>query len=262
MQALLVDGMNLVRRIFAAVPGEQESQEHFEGVVTSCRLSMQRALNFHAPSHVVCIFDSDSKSWRHELHSDYKLGRPGVPTALSEGLTDIEKEFAQLGVRSLRISGFEADDVIATLADKIASRDGNVTILTTDNAICQLLSDRIRVYDHFNKNYLDAVYIKNKFDVRPDQLVCLFALMGDKSLNIPGVKSVGVRTAAKLINDYGSLRAILDGAGEVPGKLSSVLEAGREMAELSFQLVSLKKDIDIGVNLKQFRFTPSTMDDE
>ena len=262
MQALLIDGLNLVRRIFAAVPGEQGSKQHLEGVLTSCRLSMQRALNFHTPSHAICAFDSGGRSWRHELYSDYKLGRPPMPASLSDGLTEIEQGFAQLGVRSLRISGFEADDVLATLAVKIAGRDGDVTILTTDKAICQLLSDHIRVYDHFNKRYLDATYIHQKFNVRPDQLVCLFALMGDKSLNIPGVRTIGIRTAAKLVNDYGSLRSILDRVEEIPGKLNAVLESGREMAELSLQLVSLKTNIDIGVNLKQFRFSPAIMDDE
>ncbi len=270
MKALLVDGLNLVRRIYAALP-EQSTQAHdsespaVDGVVTSCTASLRRALNQHLPSHALLVFDQGGKNWRHELFPDYKKNRSPMPDLLRNTLPQLERAFADSGVRCFSLAGYEADDVIATLAIKIAAHcaqygDGHALILSTDRNYCQLLdanhNENIKVFDHFGQRYLDRAMIKKRFQVDPWQLPDLLALAGDSSVSVPGVKSVGIRTAAKLLGDYGSLEKILKVADDLPGKLGSKLHAGREDARLAKILFTLKTNIDLGINLNQLRYRP------
>ncbi|HSS63496.1 MAG TPA: 5'-3' exonuclease H3TH domain-containing protein, partial [Gammaproteobacteria bacterium] len=228
---------------------------HFEGALESTISSTRRALKELAPTHAACVFDAGGRSWRHELFPDYKRDRPPMPELLRLNLHRVEEAIANLGVRCLSVPGFEADDVIATIAVKTAARDGQVVILSTDKSMCQLAGERIRIRDHFAERDLDRAYISKKYDVTPSQLTCLLGLMGDKSLNIPGVRSVGARTAAKLIHEYGTLEEILASAKEIPGRLGRVLSAEAAQARLSVALVRLKTDVNVGINLKDLRLS-------
>lgn len=257
MKALLIDGPNLVRRIYAAVPGAEDTPEHFEGALDSTISSVRRALNEHVPSHAVCAFEAGGQTWRHRVFPDYKKDRPPVPEQLEANFHRIRDGIQDLGVRSVSVAGVEADDVLATIAVKIAGRGGRVVILSTDKSMCQLASQRIRVRDHFAGRDLDKGYVLGKFGVQPSDLACLLGLVGDKSLNVPGVTSIGPRTAAKLINEYGALDEILAHAARIPGRPGKALEAEAERARLSVALVTLKTDVEIGINLKQLRLAPA-----
>ncbi len=254
VNALLIDGLNLVHRIYAAVPGDVESAAHFDGVLVSCGASLRRALHRHRPTHAVCVFDGDGKSWRHALYPQYKSGRPPMPEPLRRGLVRIQEAFAGEGVRSVSVAGYEADDVIATLAQKIAAHGGEATILSTDKMFCQLIGPRVHVVDHFAGRYLDEKYVMTRFGVRPAQLLTLFALVGDRSVNVSGVKSVGVHTAAKLIGDHGELDAILAAAASIEGALGAKLRDGAEQAVLARDVLRLKCDVHVGVNLRELRY--------
>ena len=260
MKALLVDGLNLVRRIYAAVPDEEKQadpSEHLAGVTaSSSAASLKRALNQHRPSHCIVVFDQGGRNWRHELYPDYKKNRAPMPAPLRGGLAQIERAFDEIRVECFSSAGYEADDIIATVAVKIAKRAGRALILSTDRNYCQLLSANIKVFDHFGQLYLDAEMIKKRFQVEPRQLPDLLALAGDSSLSIPGVKAIGIRTAAKLLNDYGSLEKTLKAADDIPGKLGSKLHGGRADARLAKTLFTLKTDIDLGINLNQLRYHP------
>ncbi|MDH3317577.1 MAG: 5'-3' exonuclease [Gammaproteobacteria bacterium] len=257
MKALLIDGMNLVRRVHAAVPGDEGTLEHFEGALESTLNSLRRALNEHEPTHAVCAFDAGGRTWRHEIFPDYKLDRLPMPEQLRLNLHRVVAAIENLGVRCLSVPGVEADDVLATIAVKTAARDGRVVILSTDKSMCQLAGDRIRIRDHFAARELDVAYIEDKFGVAPSQLACLLGLMGDKSLNVPGVKSIGARTAAKLINEYGTLENMLANAETIPGRPGKALIAEAAQARLSVALVRLKTDVSIGINLSQLRWRSS-----
>lgn len=255
MKALLIDGLNLVRRVYAAVPGDESSPEHFEGALESSINSIRRALDELAPTHAVCVFDAGGKNWRHEMFPDYKRNRPPMPEPLRLNLRRVEEAIENLGVRCVSVPNVEADDVIATIAVNIAAHDGQVVILSTDKSMCQLAGDRIRIRDHFAGRDLDSAYIKEKFGVTPSQLTCLLGLMGDKSLNIPGVKSIGARTAAKLINEHGTLEEMLANAKEIPGRPGKALSAEAAQARLSVALVRLKTDVKVGINLNELRLS-------
>jgi 5'-3' exonuclease len=124
MLTLLIDGLNLVRRVHAAVPGADGSEEHGEGVLRSCVRSVERALSAVGPTHALCAFDDPGTSWRHEILPSYKAGRPSMPQGLARLLPRIRGAFEENRVRTVQVAGCEADDVLATVALGIAARGG------------------------------------------------------------------------------------------------------------------------------------------
>ena len=205
---LLVDALNLIRRIYAAHPGE-EGPKHTREALDSTLHSLQRAIRESNPTHTACVFDSHENSWRHKIFPAYKEGRAPMPEELKNRLNDFKSTFLEMGVTSLTFPGIEADDIIATLADKTAKKNGSAIILSTDKAFLQLLSKNISVRDHFNKRDLDEKHVKDKFSVNPEQLIDLFALAGDTTNHIPGVPRVGLKTAAKLLNEHQTIENII-----------------------------------------------------
>lgn len=256
MRALLVDGLNLIRRVYAAVPGDEGSDAHFDSAVTSMKSSLLRAIDTHQPTHAVVIFDGSGKSWRHDAFEGYKADRKPMPSRLAEGLEDIKKHFDLIGVASIEVEGFEADDVLATLAQAIAARDGSSVILSTDKHLAQAIAPGVLVYDHFSDKRVDAAAVEKRFGVKPEQLSTLFALAGDTGVSVPGIKGIGLKTAASLVADHADLESILAAAGDIPGKLGERLADGADDARLALKVLSLKFDVAVGANLKDLRFNP------
>lgn len=252
---LLVDGLNLVRRVYAAHPGD-DGPERAEGAIASTSQSLERGLRECHPSHAVCVFEGEGPSWRHQVFDRYKEGHAPMPEALHESLPRYRRAFAEMGVASFSMPNTEADDVIATLASKAAAHSSAVTILSTDKIFLQLLSPRIRVRDHFNRRDLDRAYMKEKFGVAPERFVDYLALAGDSTNSIPGVPGIGPKTAAKLLAERGSLDEILSTAESIEGKLGERLRTHMDEALLSESLVRLSKDLDLGLNLQDLRWAP------
>lgn len=250
---LLVDALNLIRRIYAAHPGK-EGPEHTSGALESTAHSLQRAVHETGPTHTACIFDSHEPGWRHALLPGYKDGRPPMPEQLRSSLDQYKTTFFKMGIPSFCFPQTEADDVIATLAVKTAQKNGRAIILSTDKAFLQLLSENIRVRDHFSKRDLDEKYVQEKFSVRPEQLIDLFALAGDTTNRIPGAPSVGLKTAAKLLLKYQSIENILSQAGSIEGKTGEKIRENIPVIKLSQKLVQLHTDISLGLNLKALRY--------
>ncbi len=256
MNALLVDGFNLIRRIYAAVPAPASgtAAEHIQGVISSSSSSLLRALRVHQPSHCIVVFEQSGRTWRHRLFPDYKKNRSPMPEPLAQAMPTMIQAFEKIGISSFDKTGYEADDVIATIATKIAYSEGRAVILSTDRNHCQLLSPQITVYDHFGQRPLDREMIFKRFGIEPNQLPLLLALAGDSGLSIPGIPSIGIRTAARLVNEYQTIDRLLEAAEHMPGKIGSKLFNGRDVARMGIELFSLKTDIDLGINLKQFRY--------
>ena len=251
---LLVDALNLIRRVYAAQPGDDGPQRAEDALTTTVQ-SLQRALRECLPTHAVCVFDGREPGWRHRLYAGYKAGRTPMPEALQLSLATFEEAFLELGVSSLTFPALEADDVIATLASKVALRKGNVIILSTDKMYLQLLSNQIKIRDHFNKRDMDHAYVMEKFRVKPDQFVDFLALSGDSTNNIPGVPSVGPKTAARLLLEFNDLDNILSVADMMKGKTGEMLRSHAEDARMSQKLVQLCNDLELSLNLKSFRYT-------
>lgn len=261
IKLLLIDALNLVRRVYAAQPGE-DGPERAQGARISCTQSIERALRECGPTHAVCVFEGEGASWRHQLHSEYKAGHAAMPAALATALDSYRDAFAEIGVQSLAFPGLEADDVIATAAAKAAEAGATAIILSTDKGFLQLLAEGIRVRNHFERSDRDAEYVAEKFGVRPDQLADAMALAGDHGNGIPGVPGVGTKTAAKLIGQFGTLESVLESVGDVRGKLRENLRDHADDARLSRRLVGLRTDLELGINLNTLRYDPPAFGDD
>ena len=254
---LLVDALNLIRRVYAAQPGE-DGPERADGARLASAQSLRRALRQGAPTHAACVFDGAGPSWRHRLEPGYKQGHAPMPEPLRQALGGYRESFREDGVASLELPGLEADDVIATIALKAAAAGAAVIVLSTDKIFAELLPAGVRVRDHFRNREIDAAGVERKFGVRPDQLADLLALAGDRGNNIPGVPGVGAKTAARLLVRFATLEEALRAAAAMGGKLGERLREHAEAARLCRRLVGLRTDLELGTNLSELRYVPRT----
>lgn len=202
--------------------------------------------------------DVPGGGWRTALHPPYKSKRPPMPQALVDVLPAIEARLETIGLPRVREAGAEADDIVASIAAAFTARpgavNGELVVMSTDKALLSLLELGVRVRHHFERTYLDANYVEERFGIRAHQLLDWLAIVGDTSQDIPGVKGIGAKSATRLLNDFGSLEAILSANGDgLSAREKSAFETHAESARLSRQLVTPRTDIVIGVNLRDCR---------
>jgi protein Xni len=199
------------------------------------------------------------------LYDDYKFGRKPTPEVLISNLDRFRRAFETAGVRSLEVAGYEADDVIATLAAGVANSSGDAIILSTDKGFLSLLDKHIEVYHHFEQHFLTSTDVRVKYALRHDQLIDYWSLSGDPGNNIKGVPGVGKKTALLLLEKFDSLDEVLaqarglaqdqaadSGLAVYQKSLSKVLQFEDE-AEKCRLLLTPKLDVELGINLKIFR---------
>jgi len=263
---VLIDALNLIRRIYAVqerpfVQSKQQSdgelsiktqQQVLFNTQQACTKALDNILKHQQASHALAVFDSQNPCWRYKLYPDYKKGRKKMSSDLANELSNIQDRFLALGVDSLISEEDEADDLIATLATKMALHGQHVTIISTDKGFLSLLNPHIHVYDYFNRRYLDEAYVKDKFDTKPTQLIDLWTLTGDSTNKIPGVSGIGQITAASLLNEHGSISAILQ-SDNIKATIQEKLNGSEEQMVISKKLLTLKQNIPLGFNLKDIR---------
>jgi len=267
---VLIDALNLIRRIYAVqerpfVQNKRQLNDELAiktqkqvlfNTQKACINALEKILKHQQASHALAVFDSQQPCWRYKLYDGYKKGRKKMSSHLADELPNIQDAFLQLGVDSLVSEEDEADDLIATLATKMALHGQHVTIISTDKGFLSLLSPNIQVYDYFNRRYLDAQHVKDKFDIKPAQLIDLWTLTGDSTNKIPGVAGIGQITAAGLLNQYGSLSAILK-SNDIKPTIKEKLNNSTQQIDLSRKLLTLKQNIPLGFNLKDIRLGSS-----
>ena len=268
IRVLLVDGFNLIRRVYEA---HHRDDSDISECIESCVRSLTRALNTHRPTHAVVVLDSHETTWRHLLYADYKGGRKPTPDVLINNLDGFQRAFEKTGVQSMEVSGYEADDVIATLAVGVARGGGDSIILSTDKGFLSLLGEHIQVYHHFEQHFVTAEDVIKKYSLRHDQLIDFWSLCGDPGNNIKGVPGVGKKTAGQLMEKYDSLETILaqardledvhasDADPEVRADLDAYLKPLAKVLKFEDEalkcrlLLMPKLDVELGINLKAFR---------
>ena len=264
---VLIDALNLIRRIYAVQErpfiqnkmqlsdelAKKTQKQVLFNTQNACTNALDKILKNQHASHALAVFDSQQPCWRYKLYPNYKKGRKKMSSHLADDLPTIQDAFLQLGVDSLVSEEDEADDLIATLATKMALHGQHVTIVSTDKGFLSLLSPTVHVYDYFNRRYLDEQHVKDKFDIKPTQLIDLWTLTGDTTNKIPGVGGIGQITAASLLNEYGSLSGILNST-ELKPTIKEKLNNSAEQIVLSRKLLTLKQNIPLGFNLKDIRF--------
>jgi DNA polymerase-1 len=217
---------------------------------------LRRLLRESASDHVAVIFDAPGKTFRDEIYAEYKANRPPMPEELVAQIEPIHEIVRALGVPLLQISGVEADDVIGTLATMARDAGFEVVISTGDKDMAQLVDEQIRIENTMDDSTLDPAGVKKKFGVHPVQMVDFLTLVGDSSDNIPGVPKVGPKTAVKWLEAYGSLDGILANAEQIKGKVGENLRACRDRLPMSKQLVTIKLDVDVGVEPGALALSP------
>jgi len=210
-----------------------------------------------SPDYIVAVFDGKDKTFRHKMYPEYKATREKMPDELRSQLSILWDLVESFNIKSLLVNGFEADDIIGTLAIMGKKNNLNCKIISGDKDFMQLVDSNIKLHSP-GKNGATIIYgpdeVKKKWGVPPSQIVDLLGLMGDSSDNVPGVRGVGVKTAVKLLEKYGSFEKILENADDIENKkIRDSLKNESELAYLSKKLVTIKTDMDLDVDFKDLR---------
>lgn len=244
---VLVDGSSYLYRAFHALPPLTSSKGEPTGAVHGVLNMLNKLLAEEDPDYVAVVFDASGKTFRDEIFEDYKANRPPMPDDLRAQIDPILEAVEAMGVPLLRVEGVEADDVIGTLARRAAEAGLETLVSTSDKDMTQLVSDEVTLVNTMSGTALDREGVKQKFDVWPEQIVDWIALVGDSSDNIPGVPRVGAKTAAKWLNQYQSVDAIVEQADEIKGKVGESLREHLEQLELSRRLATIELEVELDV---------------
>ncbi|STZ77032.1 DNA polymerase I [Bergeriella denitrificans] len=243
---LLVDGSSYLYRAYHAM-GQNLSAP--DGTPTGALygvLNMLRRLHADYPhDYCACVFDAKGKNFRHEMFPDYKATRPPMPDDLRPQAEALPELVRLMGWPVLVVPDVEADDVIGTLARQGAEGGLKVWVSTGDKDMAQLVNDKVTLVNTMSGEILDIDGVQNKFGVRPDQIRDYLALMGDKVDNVPGVEKCGPKTAVKWLEQYGSLENVMAHAAEIKGKVGENLQTALPQLPLSYDLVTIKTDLDL-----------------
>ena len=242
---ILIDGSSYLYRAFHAMPPLTNSAGEPTGAVHGVLNMLMRLLRSNPTAQVAVVFDAPGKTFRDDLFADYKSHRPPMPDELRAQIQPLLETVEALGLPLLRISGVEADDVIGTLACRAAAAGQHVLISTGDKDMAQLVNDHITLINTMTGTLLNREGVLEKFGVTPEQMIAYLALVGDTSDNIPGIDKVGPKTAAKWLQEYGTLEGVISNAAAITGKAGENLRSGLEQLELSRKLATIDCAVDL-----------------
>ncbi|MEO8330109.1 MAG: 5'-3' exonuclease H3TH domain-containing protein, partial [Candidatus Nanopelagicales bacterium] len=251
---LLLDGHSLAYRAFYALPVENFSTSTGQptNAVYGFTSMLINALRDETPTHIAVAFDVSRKTFRSDQYPEYKSNRTSTPDAFKGQVSLIKDVLAALAIPTLAIDGYEADDIIATLASEAAAEGLDVAIITGDRDAFQLVSDRVTVL-YPKKGVSDLARmtpkaIEEKYGLSPQQYPDFAALRGDPSDNLPGIPGVGEKTATKWIREYGTFAGLVENADKVAGKVGDALRAHLAQAITNRQLTELMRDVPVNIS--------------
>jgi len=257
---ILVDGSSYLYRAYHALPPLTNSKGKPTGAVKGVINMMRRLQKDYPDSTHVVVFDAKGKTFRDDIYPEYKANRPPMPDDLREQIAPIHQIVEAMGMPMLIIDGVEADDVIGTLAVQATAAKQAVVISTGDKDIAQLVNEHITLINTMNNSVMDREGVIEKFGIPPELIIDYLALIGDKSDNIPGVPGVGEKTALGLLQGLGSLDDIYANLDDVAGlafrgakTMSPKLVDNRELAYLSYELATIKTDVDMPLHLSELK---------
>ena len=258
----LIDGSGYIFRAYYALPPLTRKSDGLPTGAVSGFCSMLFKLledsksdnNLQKPTHFAVIFDSARKTFRNEIYADYKANRSEAPDDLVPQFEYIRKSVLAFNLPSVDLINYEADDLIATYTEQILAKGAKVTIVSSDKDLMQLYKKEVRLYDPMKNKFITPEDIVNKFGVDSKKVIDVQALAGDSSDNVPGVPGIGIKTAAELINKYGTLEKLLENAQEIKqNKRRETLIENKDKAIISKKLVTLKKDAPIDRKIEEFK---------
>ncbi|MFB3118443.1 MAG: 5'-3' exonuclease H3TH domain-containing protein, partial [Myxococcota bacterium] len=257
---LLVDGTNSLYRAFFAIPPLRAP----DGTPTNAAYGfvnmLSKVIREEAPDRVIVVFDARGPTFRHALYDAYKANREAQPEDLTIQLPIVRELVDAYRIPVVSVPNFEADDVIATLVER-APKDAQISIVSTDKDLMQLVSDRVTLLDGVKDRRYGPSEVEERFGVRPDRILDLRALIGDPSDNIPGVKGIGEKGAAKLIAEWGSLESLIEHRAEIKAtRARNALDSQLEEARLSKRLATLRTDAPVPSELDEESLQPPDRD--
>ncbi|MGH8119913.1 MAG: DNA polymerase I [Gammaproteobacteria bacterium] len=246
---ILVDGSYYLFRAYhvPALQRLRNSRGEPTGAIFGTANMLRKLLQHYRPDYFAVVFDAKGKNFRHDIFPEYKAHRPPMPEELAQQIPPIHDLVRALGLPLLMIDGVEADDVIATLASRAAAGDIDTLISSGDKDLAQLVDDHIRLINTMENIIVDEEGVRKKYGVPPGRIVDYLILVGDSVDNVPGVPKVGPKTAAKWLEEYGSLENIIGNADQIPGKVGEYLRSSIDRFPLTRKLVTLKRDVEIDV---------------
>ena len=240
---VLIDGSSYLYRAFHALPPLSNSRGDPTGAIHGVLSMINKLIKEQSTEQIAVVFDAPGKTFRDEMFAQYKANRPPMPEELRLQIDPLLEAVSALGLPLLRVEGVEADDVIGTLCREAVNGGMEVLVSTGDKDMAQLVEDKITLINTMSGTVLDRDGVKNKFDVYPEQIIDYLALVGDSSDNIPGVPRVGAKTAAKWLNQYGSVSEIVKNADDIGGKVGESLRENLEQLELSQKLATIQQNV-------------------
>ncbi|MDC3160986.1 DNA polymerase I [Candidatus Pelagibacter sp.] len=257
----LIDGSGYIFRAYYALPPLTRKSDGLPvGAVSGFCNMLFKLLedsksddNLEKPTHFAVIFDSARKNFRNEIYSEYKGNRSDAPDDLIPQFEYIRQSVKAFNLPSIELINYEADDLIATYVEKILDLGAKVTIVSSDKDLMQLYKKGVRIYDPMKNKFINQEDVHNKFGVTPEKVIDVQSLAGDSTDNVPGVPGIGVKTAAELINEYGTLENLLKNASKIKqNKRRETLINNKDDAIISKKLVTLKKDVPVKNKIEEF----------
>ncbi|EGE48295.1 DNA polymerase I [Acetobacter pomorum DM001] len=245
---VLVDGSGFIFRAFHALPPMTSPEGVPVNAVYGFTTMLARLLKDHVGTHLAVLFDASRQTFRSEIYPQYKAHRPEPPEDLRPQFSLIREATQAFNVPGIELPGWEADDLIASYATAIRAQGGTCTIVSSDKDLMQLVGDGVCMLDPIKQTPVGPAEVETKFGVPPTKVVDVQALMGDPTDNVPGVPGIGPKTAAALVQEYGTLEAVLNAAPEMKkSKRRDMLIEHAEAARVSLQLVTLATDVPLPV---------------
>ena len=247
-RVVIIDGANSIYRAFFAIPYLEAPDKTPTNAVMGFATMLGKVIREESPTAIVVAFDPRGGSFRRRIFEGYKANREAQPEDLSKQIPLVRELVDAFQIPMLEVEDFEADDVIATLINRLP-QGAVASIISTDKDLMQLVSDRVALVDHVKNRRFGPAEVEERFGVPPHKILDVRSLIGDPSDNIPGVKGIGEKGAAKLITEWGTLEELLDHADEVKAKKArEALTSQRAEAELSKELSTLREDVELSVD--------------
>jgi DNA polymerase I len=258
----LIDGSSYIYRAFFALPPTVNSAGFPTNAIYGFINFMLKLLKRHQPEYLAVVLDAGRETFRHEMFADYKSNRREAPATLIPQLPYIRRALDALNVLMIELKGYEADDLIGTLCAMLCDEDCDLIVVSSDKDLMQLVTDKIELFDNMKERWIGMREVITKFGVEPSRVAEVLGLMGDAVDNIPGVKGVGEKTAVALMQHFQDLDHLYNNLEQLQqtrlrgvARLRKALQNGREMAFLSRELATIKKNVPIQIHLEQLRFT-------